>query len=327
MNYDKMTYKLSYKNKQFFFALVKICIVAGAFYFIYEKLTTNEDLNLLVFTQFLTENTFFSTKSIVFLSILSIFNWFFEISKWQILVSELKSISLKTSTEQSLGALTASLFTPNRIGEYGAKAIYYKKKLRKRILLINLISNIMQMSVTCILGIIGFCFMIAIYPIHITSYKLTFIIFISLIILGLLSFVVLNSKFKINGFSIEKLMAFIKEFDKSKLSLGLLYSFLRYLIFSFQFYFLLIIFEVDITYLNAMMVITSMYLVSSIIPSIFIFDVVVKGGIALYLFTFVGVNSLTILSVITLMWLFNFVLPSLVGGFYVLNFKLPKEKD
>jgi len=74
-----------------------------------------------------------------------------------------------------------------------------------------------------------------------------------------------------------------------------------------------------------MIVITSMYLLSSIIPTIFVFDVVIKGSVALYLFTIVGVNELTILCIITLMWILNFVLPSVFGGLFVLNFDYYKE--
>ena len=70
-----------------------------------------------------------------------------------------------------------------------------------------------------------------------------------------------------------------------------------------------------------------MYLLASIIPSIFIFDVVIKGSIAVYLFTFLGVNEFTILSITTLMWIFNFVLPSIFGSYYVLNFNLPEIDD
>jgi hypothetical protein len=97
-------------------------------------------------------------------------------------------------------------------------------------------------------------------------------------------------------------------------------SVIRYLIFSFQFYFLLRLFGVDLDYFNAMIIITSMYLLASIIPTIFVFDMIVKGSVALFLFDFVGVNDLTILSVTMLMWILNFVLPSIFGAFYVLNF-------
>lgn len=76
-----------------------------------------------------------------------------------------------------------------------------------------------------------------------------------------------------------------------------------------------------------MIVITTMYLLSSIIPTIFVFDVVIKGSIALYLFSFIAVNELTILSIVTLMWILNFVLPNVFGGFYVLNFDYYKTID
>ena len=147
---------LPYKTKQFFFVLIKLSIVMGAFYFIYNKLTTNEELDFYNFIDFLSKNAVFSSKNIIFLLFLTIFNWFFEILKWQNLVSFIKKISFKEALEQSLGALTASLFTPNRIGEYGAKAIYFAKQFRKRILLLNLLGNSFQMLITTIFGVIGF---------------------------------------------------------------------------------------------------------------------------------------------------------------------------
>ena len=149
---------LPYKTKQFFFVLIKLSIVVGAFYFIYQKLVNNTDLDFNEFIQFLSKNGAFSTKNILFLLVLTLFNWFFEILKWQYLVSVLKSISLKKSLEQSLGALTASLITPNRIGEYGAKAMYYPVNKRGKIMLLNLVGHMTQMSITLVFGCIGLAF-------------------------------------------------------------------------------------------------------------------------------------------------------------------------
>jgi len=70
-----------------------------------------------------------------------------------------------------------------------------------------------------------------------------------------------------------------------------------------------------------------MYLIASIIPTIFIFDVVIKGSVALYLFSLADVNEVVVLAAITLMWLLNFVIPSLFGSYYVLTFTLPKKRD
>ncbi len=307
--------------------LIKLSIVVAAFYFIYTKLTHNENLSFNSFISFSSKNNVFLTKNLLFLIILSFFNWFFEILKWQKIVSTIKQISLKEATEQSLGALTASLFTPNRIGEYGAKAMYYSPNYRKRILLINLLSNMLQMSVTVIFGGIGFYFFTTKYPIEINPSRLLKLMLIGILILTLIGFVICKNKFTIKGFSLIRIKEFVLNFSKKVLVTAFTLSILRYLIFSFQFYFLLSIFEVDIYYFNAMAIITSMYLLASILPSIFIFDVIIKGSISIYLFTFIGVNELTILSIITIMWLLNFVFPSIIGSYFVLNFNSPKSSE
>lgn len=321
-----MFYALPYKTKQFFFVLIKLSIVVGAFYFIYQKLVNNTEINFSEFIQFLLKNDVFSLKNIVFLLFLSSFNWFFEILKWQNLASTIQNIDFKKALEQSLGALTASLFTPNRIGEYGAKAMYYKYNYRKQIMGINLISNVLQMSVTVILGVIGFSFFVLKYNLNLDYYKLSKALIILLSILVLVGFGVRNSKFTVKGFYFKKIKGFLLNFTKVKLILAFIYSLIRYTIFSFQFYFLLIIFKVEISYLSAMEAITSMYLLASIVPTIFIFDVVIKGSIAVYLFSLLGVNELPVLSIISLMWILNFVIPSLFGSYYVFKFKLPKTK-
>ena len=318
---------LSYKTKQFFFVLIKLSIVIGAFYFIYNKLTNNNQLDFSLFIDFVLKNTVFSSKNSIFLLFLTIFNWFFEILKWQNLVSFIKKISFKEAMEQSLGALTASLFTPNRIGEYGAKAIYYSKQFRKRILLLNLLGNSFQMLVTTLFGVIGFIVFSNRYDIEISFIKLSRLLIIVAFILAIVVIGFKENRYRIKGFSIERIKDYFSKIPSKIHALNITYSLVRYLIFSFQFFFLLKIFEVDLSYIDAMVVITSMYLLASIIPSIFIFDVVIKGSVAVYLFSFVHINEFTILCIITLMWLLNFVLPSIFGSFYVLNFNWYNSED
>src|SRR5690606_27559757 len=101
-----MLMTLSYKTKQFLVVLIKLSIVVGAFYFIYRKLVSNDELKFHQFITFLHQNNVFSLQNIIFLTILSIFNWFFEILKWQKLVNSVTSISFNSAMDQSLGALT-----------------------------------------------------------------------------------------------------------------------------------------------------------------------------------------------------------------------------
>lgn len=322
---------LPYKTKQFFFALIKLSIVVGAAYFCYTKLTENPDLNFHTFWNFLIEKQVFTLKNGLILLALTILNWIFEILKWQQLVSYILPITFFEATKQSLAALTASLITPNRIGDYAAKAVYFKKGNRTKILLMNLLANINQMSVTTLFGVIGLVLFWINYDLDVSPIRLgRFAVVVALV--GFLSlFGIRQTNFKFRGFHLLKIVNYLKKLPSNlHLKIGM-FSLIRYLIFSFQFYMLLTLFGVEVSYYKAMIVISSMYLLASIIPTFFVLDVIVKGSIAAYLFGVVGVNAFTILSIITVMWILNFMLPSAIGSFYVLRFKnyqgFPSKKD
>jgi len=316
-----MIYTLPYKTKQFFFVLIKISVVVIAFYFIQHKLTKNNSLEFYNFIQILIKNDVFLLKNILFLSLLTTFNWFFEILKWQELVSSIKKLSLIKAAEQCLGSLTVSLFTPNRIGEYGAKALYYNKDYRKQIMAINLVSNVLQMVTTCVFGILGLIFLDQVYEIHIIKWPIFLWSYVFLLML--VTLIIIKKRSRLITDLIEKLQNLMLNFSKNNVVKGLLFSIFRYVIFSFQFYFLLTLFGYRINYFDAMVFISSMYFLASVIPSIFIFDVVIKGSIAVFLFSLLGFNELIILSIITIMWILNFMLPSILGSYFVLRFKLP----
>ena len=321
-----MVYNVPYKTKQFLFVLIKLSIVVGAGYFIYSKLLLNENLLFSTYIAFLIENDPFSPKNVLFLVILTLFHWFFEILKWQKLVQIIQNISFKDALEQSLGGLTASLVTPNRIGDYGAKVMYYTNRFKGKIVLLNLVGNISQMTITTVFGVIGLTIFINFYQVDINYYRVTRFVFILLIIAILSFFGVKHRRFKVKGHSYVDIIDFIKSITINVKAKTLVFSLIRYLIFSFQFYFFLSVFGVAIDYLDAMVVITSMYFLASIIPSISIFDVVIKGSVAVFLFSFLKINELTILTIITSMWLLNFVIPSVFGGYYILNFRLPNAE-
>jgi len=100
-----------------------------------------------------------------------------------------------------------------------------------------------------------------------------------------------------------------------------LFSVLRYVIFSTLFLMLLTIFEAEITFQEAAPLIFGMYFLVSIIPTVFIFDVVVRGGVAVWLFSYAGVNELTVLSAVLAMWLLNFIVPALLGSVLMFTYK------
>lgn len=310
---------LSYKTKQFFWLLIKLSIVIGCGYFIYTKLVENEQINFVEFYQNLIEKELFSAKNIVLLAVFTFFNWFLEISKWHLLTSFIRNYSFKNAIIQSLASLTASLITPNRIGEYGAKALYFKKPLRKQIVGLNLVGNFYQMLATLFFGILGFTYFVIQHNVEIDFYRIFRFLLLAIIVVSAFFFGAKHFNYK--GYSFEKARNYINSIPFSlNLKVGLL-SFLRFAIFSHQFYFLLLIFKVDISYYEAISAITSVYFVASIVPMLSLFDVVLKGTVAVWVFTYLNVNALTILSITTIMWIFNFVIPAIIGSYFVLTFK------
>lgn len=303
-----------YKSGLIFF--IKLIIVGAAFYFITFKISDNETLTNTSFLNRLQENILNSYSILLIIILFTLVNWFLEIIKWQTLVSTIKSITLFEASKQSLSSLTASLLTPSRIGEYGAKAIYYPKFERPRVLVLNFLGNTGQMITTIIFGMIGLFFFKESLSITLRINSLKWIVFA---VITLFIFVSITKKYWMKYWI--KFFNHIQSIPNKIHKKNLLFSILRYLIFSHQFYFLLMIFGAEINYSTAMPIIFTMYFISSIIPSFVIFDWIIKGSIAVSLFNLYGINEIIILSITSLMWLLNFALPSVIGSYFVLTFK------
>ncbi|MBX9886318.1 MAG: hypothetical protein K2Y30_00100 [Flavobacteriaceae bacterium] len=310
---------IPHKTKQFLVLLIKVLIVAGAFYFIYNQLANNDKLDWAQFKTKFEKNQ--SVLGIGFILLLSVLNRYFEILKWQNLASYIKPISVIEATKQVLAALTAGIFTPNGVGEYAGKALYYEKHQTKQVVFLNLICNGIQMVLTVIIGLFGLLYFNVQYNVITTN--TVAIIFGALLFLFILLFSV--KKITIKGYSIEKLIYKINEIPKHIHRKNVILGICRYLVFSHQYYFLFLAFDVDLPYLTLMSAVTSVYFLASSLPTFQFLDFAVKGSVAIYFFGILGVNEWIVIFVSTLMWFLNVVLPVVIGSYYVLNFKTQKR--
>jgi hypothetical protein len=311
---------IPHKAKQFLVLLVKLLIVGGAFYFIYDQLAHNDKLDWQKFITLFRKNQ--SVSGIAFILLLSILNRYFEILKWQNLAKVIHEISGLQATKEVLAALTAGIFTPNGVGEYAGKALFYPKSEAKKVVFLNLICNGIQMILTVIFGIFGLLYFNAKYNV-ITTQAVAFL-FGGFIVLIVILFSL--KKIKIKGYSIEKLLHKINEISKEIHQKNIFLGICRYLVFSHQYYFLFLAFDVDLPYLTLMAAITSVYFLASSLPTFQFLDFAVKGSVAIYFFGILGVNEWIVVFVTTLMWFLNVVLPVILGSYYVLNFKTKTVK-
>ena len=304
-------------TKQFLIFIIKLAIVGGAFYFIYNQLANNDKLDWQQFIVLFKKN--WSFFGILFLLLLSFFNRYFEILKWQNLVSVIKKISVGTASKQVLGALTAGIFTPNGIGEYAGKALFFEKSQTKKIVFLNLICNGIQLVLSVFFGVLGLLY-------------LGFTIWV-LAIIGLFIFLFaifyFSKKIQIKGYSIETLIDKINEIPRKIHQKNILLAVARYLVFSHQYYFLFLAFDVHLPYFTMMATITAVYFLASSLPTFQFLDFAVKGSVAVYFFGLLHINEWIVIFISTLMWFLNIVLPVVIGSYFVLNFKSPliSEKE
>ena len=261
-------------------------------------------------------------------------NWFIEALKWRFLISKIEKISILRSLRAIFSGITVSAFTPNRIGEYGGRVFCLKEGDRGQAVLITVIGSMSQLITTIVFGTIGvLCLpmynseILGIIVLEDITYSIFIFLFVLLDILLIFFFlntsVVSNLLFKIKFLDTYKKYTTVFSFYNSKELLKvLMYSVLRYVVFSTQFFILLRLFDVHITYFDAFVLITSMFLIISIIPSIAITELGVRGSIAILLFGLVSSNNIGIILSTFFLWGINLLIPSLIGIFFVftLNF-------
>ena len=256
----------------------------------------------------------------VFLFLFSLLNWYFEIRKWQHLGMSIAPMNFWEATRQSLTSFSVSLATPNRIGEYGAKALFFPKHQRKKVLFLNLAGNLAQLSISLILGFFG---LIYLYLTHTESWDNIIEAspisrnFISIIILFFLLTIII-------WFSLKKKL-FKKIFKPCTCRKIFGYSLIRYFIFSSQFALLWSFLhhqEINFDLFSAIFI---TYLIASAIPALSFFDWAIKGSSAAFVFPLFQLSIQHIILTTSLMWLMNFFIPFLLGiGLFLWN---PKTKN
>lgn len=312
---------LSDKTKQYLVLLIKILVVASAFYYIYNQLSNDKTLDFKVLLEVMAkkENYF----ALFILACLTFSNRFIEILKWQNLSSLIKPVSVWQATKQVLSALTLGIFTPNGIGEYAGKALYFEKKDASRVIFLNMICNGVQVIYAIVFGLIGLSILNQFHEIIPNYYLFIAYAIIATVILILFSL----RHFTIKGYSIKSLIEMINEIPRQKHRKNLILAFFRYASFTHQYVILYYLLGVDIPYFELLCAVSAIYLMASSLPNFQFLEFAVKGSIAMFIFTALGVNQWVVALVATLIWLLNIVLPISIGSIFVMTYKVKQKEE
>jgi len=303
------------KTKQFFVFIAKILVVGGAFYFIYNRLSDGSQFNpARLYDAVSQPGSVLIIAAVLFLTVM---NRFLEVLKWQALSGTLRPISLGKSAAQVLAAVTAAIFTPNGLGEYAAKAFYYKKEEAGQVVFLNLICNGVQMIIAVLAGITGLVVFNVMYSVIPNSLLLLILAGIAVVV----GVVFASRKITIKGYSIQRLIEKIQELPKSVHRKNMLYAVLRYSCIVLQHYLLFVLFDVAVPSYIMLPAIAGIYFLGSSLPNFTFIDFAVRGSVAVFFFGKIGVDEWIVVLAATLQWMLNIVLPVIVGSYFVLTFQ------
>ena len=319
--------KLTPKFKSISSAIIKIVVVLFAFYFIYIKLTANQDIkgfvNLI--------NTIPRAEIILILAVvfgLMFLNWGLEAVKWQRLIKGIERISVWRAVESVFCGLTWAVFTPNRLGEYGGRVFFLSPKRRIIGVVAMAVGNIGQLVLTNVFGAIAIC-------IFIYRFKhLDFLFFLVLCIVAIVFCLFLlifyfNIKW-LNGLLLS--MRFTRKYKKFYTVLGryrkkelfriLCFCLGRYVVFSTQYFIMFYWLIPDLHYADIIMMVCILFFIQSALPSLDLFDIGIRSMTALFFFNFVTHQNASVVACTASIWLINIIIPAILGTYFVfkLNF-------
>ena len=248
--------------------------------------------------------------------------WMLEAKKWKLLMRPALEMSLRRALGAVLGGVSLSLFTPNRIGEYGGRILFVPPKYNWRAVVATLVGSFSQNLVNIAFGFVA---------------GVAFLVFNDIIPhalrtgLGVLTVLILGFGvilyFRISALSIwvEKFtppswmqrpwraLKYLQKITTQDLLIALGFSLSKYIVFSTQFVLLLLYFGVDVPVFWIFAGVAVMYLMQTGVPLPPFVDVVARSELAVLLWASFAVNELSVLAASFFLWVINLLVPAFFG--------------
>lgn len=273
------------------FKAFKILLAVAAYGFLAYKLITYKDYSSLLDTW----NTLDLKRIGWLVCAIALFpiNIFLEAAKWRFLLRDLAPISYAEAQRQVYCGSVGAFVTPYRLGDYPSRAMFLEDKTAiGKATVLGFVGGAALTLIIIVLGVFP-----AIYYLEQRPNPLW-------IILGsvlCLTFIFLAPRIIKTEFSFPSFLG----------TMG--WSALRYLVFSFQLYAVLLFVGAPISPLNALISIPVYYLLVTITPNMPVADLGIRGSWAVLIFSrFAPIPIITL--AILFLYIINTILPILVGS-------------
>lgn len=326
------------KNKETLFKVLIISVFIG---FIYYEVFQKQDVDLLWKTfllQLENSNHFFLWSAVVLMPL----NWGLEAFKWYYLVLEFEKISFWKSLKAVLLGVSIGLFTPARIGEYGGRALLVENNHIIESVVATFLGSISQFLATLFFGYIGVIYFLHVFHfiapellyllliLGIFSFFLTLFLFYNIDVLVKILKRIYQKPFFQHSLFIRlhhlvnswlKHVKILRNYTARQLSLALFSAFLRYMVYTLQYYLLLQFMGIEVSFVTGAACIATVFLLQTSIPLPPVTGLLARGSAALYIWQFFTTNQIAILATTFGLWLLNVVFPATIGLVFLIFYK------
>jgi uncharacterized protein (TIRG00374 family) len=316
------------KQQNTLFTFIKVLVFAISCFVIWLHLSSKANLlhdSQKVILAALNVRGFFYLFVIILLMVL---NWSCEALKWKLLLQYIQDITFLRSLRAVLSGITVSFFTPNRMGEFAGRIVYLDQGNKIKGAMATFVGSTAQLLITLQFGFVAFTLigsqlvnidlkLLYTYDVLlcVLFFVLTFLWIHIADLSRILSRITILKKF-------EKITNIFSSFKRKELAYTYLLSFLRYVIFCTQQFLLLKMFNVEVNYLFCFLLSGLSFLIITIIPSIAIGELGVRGSVNLTVFALANIDASLILIATFSLWLINLAFPAFIGSFGFLFVKL-----
>ncbi len=312
--------------------VIKAIIVLLLIWAIYAQVFQKEDAGLLwrnFLNHFHTQNLPWLIAVVLLVPV----NWGFETFKWQVLIKNFLKQSFWKSYKAILGGITISIFTPNRIGEYGGRILFVEAKYNWKAVVATLVGSLGQLLVLLSLGLIGTLYFVYEY-VGEELYILQIIFFLGIVLVAVMVFGFFNIDLIVNLISriprSYKLRRYIRhvnilrKYSNKDLAHSLLYALLRYMTYSVQYFLMLRFFGIEVAFFAALAGIATIFFLQTSVPLPPVMGLLTRGQIALYVWGFFADNNADILGASFGLFIINLVVPALLGMMLIVKINVLK---
>lgn len=258
-------------------------------------------------------------------------NWLLESWKWHVLINRTETVRFGQAIKAIFAGCTFTLFTPNRIGEYGGRFIFLEKPLRLETLQATVLGSIAQILVTLILGIAGLNYVLNIGLIDdVDLWPGTVWLTIGVVLALLILYYNLDKVYDLTA-GIKRLsklhqkLATLIHFNNKELSSVLFLSVARYTVYCVQYLILLHIFGVELSLLTGLAAVAAIFLFQTLIPSIAAFDIGIRGNVALFMLGSTANEPVQVVVAAFSLWFINLVLAAIIGYIIIIVSRIFKN--